>query len=71
MKGKREMSVRSLDEVTREYVLRALEACRWNRRLTSEKLGISPRTLFNWLQEWEEAGLVTCPQPSGATEEVQ
>lgn len=61
MKKKPAMNVRPLDEVMRKYVLRALEACRWNKRAAAEKLGICSKTLYNWLNEWEEKGLIVRP----------
>ena len=41
------------DERTdRERIIKALEACGWNKKKTAEKLGISRSTLYDWLKKY-------------------
>lgn len=46
--------IKRLDDVEKETILAALEKCNGNRKLASELLGISDRTLYRKLQEYEE-----------------
>ncbi|HEY5611706.1 MAG TPA: sigma-54 dependent transcriptional regulator [Thermoanaerobaculia bacterium] len=49
----KEWEVRTLDDVTRDYIKKALEAVDGNVRKASRKLGISPSTLYARLKEEE------------------
>ncbi len=42
-----------LDEIERRVVLATLQACGGNRQRTAEQLGISPKTLYNRLKQYE------------------
>jgi DNA-binding NtrC family response regulator len=43
----------SLDEVTRRMILRTLEATQFNRTKAAALLGVSAKTIYNKLKEWE------------------
>jgi len=43
----------SLDEVTRRMILRTLEATHFNRTKAAALLGVSAKTIYNKLKEWE------------------
>ena len=47
---------RSLDEIERHYIERALELTGGNREAAAERLKISERTLYRKLQEWKRGG---------------
>ncbi len=46
---------RTLDEIEREYVTETLKSVNNDRKLASRMLGISLRTLYNWLSESKSA----------------
>lgn len=45
--------IRTLEEIEREMIFRALDECEGNRRLAAEKLGISERTLYRKIRMYE------------------
>jgi DNA-binding NtrC family response regulator len=55
----------SMDAVEREVILRTLEANKGNKTATAEVLGISRRSIYNKLAEYEQHGLL--PRPPTAT----
>ncbi|HLW04192.1 MAG TPA: helix-turn-helix domain-containing protein, partial [Azoarcus sp.] len=44
----------TLDELQRRYVRRVLDEVGGNRRRAAALLGIERRTLYRWLERWEE-----------------
>lgn len=48
-----EVHIRTLEEIEREMIFRALEEYEGNRRLAAEKLGISERTLYRKIRMYE------------------
>jgi len=47
-----------MDAVEREVILRTLEANKGNKTATAEVLGISRRSIYNKLAEYETQGLL-------------
>lgn len=47
-------AIRKLEDIERDTILATIEQCRGNRKLAAELLGISDRTLYRKLQEYEE-----------------
>lgn len=45
-----------IQELIREYTFCTLEICNGNRVKTAERLGITVRTLRNWLIKWQTEG---------------
>ena len=45
-----------IQELIRTYTFCALEICNGNRVKTAERLGITVRTLRNWLIKWQAEG---------------
>ena len=41
-----------MEDVEREQIKRALEACGGNRKVAADKLGISERTLYRKIKEY-------------------
>jgi transcriptional regulator with PAS, ATPase and Fis domain len=46
--------IKTLDDVEKETILTTIEQCKGNRKLAAELLGVSDRTLYRKLQEYEE-----------------
>ncbi len=46
--------IKKLEDVERDTILTTIEQCKGNRKLAAELLGISDRTLYRKLQEYEE-----------------
>ena len=51
-RGPRDPDARSLDEVTREHVLRALARHQGNAAAAARQLGVSRTTLWRMLKRW-------------------
>jgi hypothetical protein len=49
----------TLDEVKRAHALDALYRCGGRRHVAAAMLGVSFKTIYNWLREWLETGLIT------------
>ncbi len=49
---RREIELKPLEEVEKEYVLEVLKRCGWNRRKAARILGITPRGLQYKLKRW-------------------
>ena len=49
---------RTLDEIEKEYVLETLKILNNDRKRAAQSLGISVRTLYNWLSESKRATAV-------------
>jgi DNA-binding NtrC family response regulator len=47
-----------MDSIEREVILRTLEANKGNKTATAEVLGISRRSIYNKLAEYEAQGLL-------------
>ncbi|HEY6172654.1 MAG TPA: helix-turn-helix domain-containing protein, partial [Candidatus Kapabacteria bacterium] len=47
-------AIKKLEDVERDTILTTIEQCKGNRKLAAELLGISDRTLYRKLQEYEE-----------------
>jgi DNA-binding NtrC family response regulator len=45
-----------LDEVRKAYVLRTLAACSYNKTHAAETLGVSRKTIHQWLMQWDIVG---------------
>ncbi len=43
---------KTMDEVEKEHIQNVLEACNWNRELTSRTLGISQKTLYTKIKKY-------------------
>ncbi len=52
------IEIKSLAELEREAILKALEVCKGNKTRAAELLGITVRTLRNKLKQYEEQGLL-------------
>jgi two-component system response regulator FlrC len=52
------IEVKTLSELEREAILKALEMCKGNRTKAAELLGITVRTLRNKLKQYEKEGLL-------------
>ncbi len=52
------LEVKTLSELEREAILKALKLCRGNKTRAAELLGITVRTLRNKLKQYEEQGLL-------------
>ncbi len=52
------IEIKSLAELEREAILKALEICKGNKTRAAELLGITVRTLRNKLKQYEEQGLL-------------
>ena len=50
--GKNEKMPKSLDDLERDMIRRALEANNGRRKVAAEKLGISERTLYRKIKEY-------------------
>lgn len=48
--------VKNLDAIIYRYVYRALLTCDWNRSQTAKKLGVSLRTVHNYIAEIRRLG---------------
>jgi DNA-binding NtrC family response regulator len=48
----------TMDSIEREVILRTLEANKGNKTATAEVLGISRRSIYNKLAEYEAQGLL-------------
>lgn len=44
--------------VVRRHALRVLSQCGGNKARAAECLGVTVKTVYNWLERWERAGLV-------------
>jgi len=44
----------TVDEVIRRYVLARLKANGGSKRATAAECGVALKTLYNWLQRWQE-----------------
>ena len=50
--GAAERGGRTVSEVKREELVAALERCGWNKSAAARELGISRRTLYNWVKRY-------------------
>ncbi|PMP68190.1 MAG: sigma-54-dependent Fis family transcriptional regulator [Thermodesulfobacterium geofontis] len=56
--AKNNIEIKSLSELEREAILKALEMCKGNKTKAAELLGITVRTLRNKLKQYEREGLL-------------